>query len=291
MKDGMKEDAAAEIQAPGMSRTALGVAALRAAHQILDGEPKILTDPVAVRLLGENAEQRLREKSGELMSAGSRALRCHVLVRSRYAEDRLRGAVQNGTGQYAIIGAGLDTFAYRQPEWASRLRIFELDHPASQAAKQKMLQRAGIAVPENVTFVPVDLEHDSLAERLAAAGFDTARPAFLSCLGVLVYLSEPVAFEVLRYAASLSPGSEMVFTASSGKDPSGFSAKLAEGAAAVGEPFRTHFEPEVLLATLRDFGFTEASYHTPEEVERDYLAGRSDGLVAPRRASMVWARK
>src|SRR5262249_22024613 len=146
--------------------------------------------------------------------------RSHVVLRSRVAEDRLADAVARGVRQYVVLGAGFDTFAYRQPDWASGLRIFEVDHPESQAAKFAALASAGVTVPRNVTFVPVDFERESLAHALSAARFDAARPAFVSWLGVMVYVDAAAAASVFRMVASLPASSEIVFTFAPRRDPS-----------------------------------------------------------------------
>ena len=158
------------------SRTAFGAAALRAAHQ--DDPHPIFTDPLARQILGdEELPDRAWDQS---------RLRLFVAVRHRFAEDALAGAVARGTRQVVVLGAGLDTFAYRNP--FPDTQVFEVDHPATGAWKRERLAETGIAVPGNVTYVAVDFERDALGERLAAAGFDGARPAFFLWLGVVPYL-------------------------------------------------------------------------------------------------------
>ncbi len=140
------------------SKTALGAARLRAAHLLLNDPPPILDDPLALRLLHPEAAHAIREHRDRLRTPVARALRGEVLVRSRYAEDCLADAVQRGVRQYVLLGASLDTFAYRQPAWAADLRIIEVDHAASQLDKQTRLRRAGIVAPPNVRYAPADLE-------------------------------------------------------------------------------------------------------------------------------------
>src|SRR5271157_5401130 len=137
------------------SRTALGVAALRAVHQLLDGEPKILDDPIAARLLSADVLQQIQSNPARIHEPPDRGLRSHVVLRSRYAEERMAEAVQRGVRQCVILGAGFDTFAYRQPDWARSLRIYEVDHCATQAEKRQRLQAAGIPIPANLEFVAV----------------------------------------------------------------------------------------------------------------------------------------
>ena len=194
------------------SKTALAVAALRAVHQLVDAPPRILDDTVVTRLFDPAYLDQLRAHPERYQTAQSRALRAHVLVRSRYAEDCLAQAVARGVTQYAILGVGYDTFAYRQPAWAKGLHIFEVDQPASQQDKRARLQRAGISVPANVTYAPIDFETTALDVGLREAGFDFTRATFISWLGVMMYLSPAAAEAVLRFVTGLPQGSEIVFT-------------------------------------------------------------------------------
>ena len=163
------------------SLTAWSVARRRAAHQVIDEAPRVLDDPLALRITG--GEWRARAGEPETFS---RSLRSLVVARSRYSEDELGRAVAAGVSQCVVLGAGLDTFAYRNPY--AGLRVFEVDHPATQEWKQELLARAGITVPDSVTYVPVDFERESLAERLRAAGLGS-EATFFSWLGVTPYLS------------------------------------------------------------------------------------------------------
>jgi methyltransferase (TIGR00027 family) len=268
------------------SRTALGAARLRAAHLLLDDPPPILDDPLALRLLDAAAARAIQEYPERLHTPVSRALRGEVLVRSRYAEDRLADAVQRGVRQYVLLGAGLDTFAYRQPAWAADLRILEVDHAASQRDKQARLLRAGIAVPPNVRYAPADLETDALGPRLEAAGLDPAKPAFVACLGVLIYLRDDAAEALFAWVASLPAGSEFVCTfsrpdASTEGPPTPGSA--AARVAAASEPWRTRVEPDVMLARLRAAGFRSVELLFAQDVTQRYLHARTDGLLQPSR--------
>src|SRR5580700_6523867 len=156
------------MQEGKFSRTAQRVAIRRAAHQLLD-EPKVLDDPLALRIIGTEAAAALRSDPKE-DHVFARAFRAFMAARSRYAEDELARAVEVGVTQYVILGAGLDTFAYRNPH--PGLRVFEIDHPATQTWKREQLQSAGIAVPVGLTFVPVDFEGQTLADGLGRAGLD-----------------------------------------------------------------------------------------------------------------------
>jgi methyltransferase (TIGR00027 family) len=271
------------------SRTALGAARLRAAHLLIDDTPPIFDDPLAVRFLDPEAAGAIREHADRLRASVSRVLRCDVVVRSRYSEDRLADAVRRGVRQYVLLGAGLDTFAYRQPDWASELLIVEVDHPASQADKRARLSRAGIETPANVHYAAVDLEADALAPRLEAAGFDATQPAFVACLGVLIYLSEGAADRIFAMAGGLPSGSEFVFEFSrpdESADPR-YRGSAAAHVAALGEPWRTRFEPDQIASRLRAAGFRSVSFLFADDITERYLRGRNDGLRAPSRVVLA----
>lgn len=252
------------------SATSVGVAMLRAVHQLTDPGPKILSDEVIVRLLPRDAAGYIATHRARYNNPGARSLRSHVLVRSRYAEDCLEEACRRGTTQYLLLGAGLDTFAYRQPPWAGRLQVFELDHPQSQAHKRQLLANAGIPVPENVFFVPADLEHTSFLTALAGTSFNPAAPVFISWLGVMVYLSGEANQRILRDTASLRPGSGMVFTFSE-KDRPGETGALAALAARQGEPWLSRTTLEELRDLLAQTGFPRIDFPSPEEFKRRYF--------------------
>ena len=268
------------------STTALGAARLRAVHLLLDDPPPILNDVLALRLLDPGAARAIEEQPDRWRTPLARSLRGEVVLRSRYAEDRLADAVQRGVRQYVILGAGLDTFACRLPAWAAGLRIIEVDHAASQRDKQARLGRAGIAPPTNLRYAAADLEADGLAPRLEVAGLDTRQPAFVACLGVLIYLGQGAADTIFTLAAGLPAGSEFVFTFSR---PDGSTAgppapgSAAARVAAVGEPWRNRYDPVALAGRLRVAGFRSVSLLSVEDVTARYLRGRTDGLIQPRR--------
>ena len=168
------------------SRTALSVALRRAAHQIHDS-PVVFNDPLAVGILGATYAEELRRTPLRPDKPFSIALRAFLVARSRYAEDNLKRAVDSGVYQYVLLGAGLDTFAYRNPY--SQLRVFEVDHPATQQWKRELLQRNNIAIPDSITYTPVDFERQSLSAQLSDAGFNCQAPAFFAWLGVVPYLT------------------------------------------------------------------------------------------------------
>jgi|SRR5271165_3246166 len=268
----------------GISRTAFGVAMMRALHRIVDREPWVLDDPVSFELFGGLARARLAIEPNWLQDPRSTALRGHVLLRSAFAEQRMRDAVARGVRQCVALGAGFDTFAYRQPAWMEGVRFFEVDAPATQAEKRRQLARGGFADPSNLTFVPIDFETTTLADGLLAAGFDVASPAFFSVLGVLVYLSNEAVDAIFSFVGSLPKGSEVAFTFT---QPDGDEA-LAGRVAALGEPMRSHFDLASLEAKLRAAGFGEILI--VGNAEADALLGRRhDGLLAPSRASIAAA--
>jgi methyltransferase (TIGR00027 family) len=272
------------------SRTALGVAGLRAVHQLLDGEPKILDDPIATRLLNADVLQEIHSNPARAHEPLTRGLRSHVVLRSRYAEERMAQAVQHGVRQCVILGAGFDTFAYRQPNWAHDVRIYEVDHRATQDDKRQRLQSAGIPIPANLEFVAIDFELMSLREGLQSSTLNFSEPAFFSCLGVLVYLTREAADAVFRLVAAFPASSEIVFTFSLpesalSSEEAANRMTLAGMASSAGEPWQTHFEPEALMRDLSALGFS-VSFLTPDAAQQTYFQNRGDGLRAPRRGGI-----
>ena len=275
------------------SDTAQGVAVLRAFHQLIDGEPKIVDDPIIVRLLDEATLLRIQEHPEEYQVPHRRALLSNVLIRSRFAEDHLTDAVARGIKQFVILGAGMDTFAYRQPAWADGLPIFELDHPASQSVKRRKLEAAGIPTPPNLEYVEVDFENTSLPSALVRSHFNLRAPAFFSCLGVLMYLTEKAVDAILQFVASMPRSSEMVFSFAnkgSASDVPNPPSIIERNAEALGEPWLTKFQPDTLAEKLRNLGFSDIQFLTPAMIAEQYIHDRQDGLVAPKRASIVSAK-
>lgn len=268
------------------SKTALGVAIQRMIHQRLDDDPKILIDPIAERLLDGATQQQVLARLQGAREPGIAGLRSHVVLRSRFTEERLEAAVRRGISQFVILGAGLDTFAYRQPKWAQHLRIFEVDHQGTQADKRARLQRAGIALPENLDFVAIDFETTSLRDGLLASRLDFSRPAFFSCLGVLIYLSKDAVDAVFELVAGFPAGSEIAFTYST---PTSAFTDLASKVSALGEPWQSHFDPATWMPDLRARGYSEISVLGIDEAERLYFSKRADGLHAPRRGGIAAA--
>lgn len=261
------------------SKTALGVANRRAVHQILD-QPPVLVDPVAVRVLGADFvldEERQRHPF-------ARAFRVFIAARSRFAEDCLAQAVEAGVQQYVLLGAGLDTFAYRNP--FAGIRVYEVDFPATQLWKRHKLSLAGIAEPNNVTYVALDFEHHTLAEGLAKAGFDTSRAAFFGWLGVVPYLTLKAFRTTLDYVAGLPEGSGIAFDYGITADELSPMLRqaweaLAERVAKAGEPFKLFFGLEQMENELKTAGFQRIEQLDSIDLNERYFVNRADGLALP----------
>jgi len=262
---------------PGQpSRTALGAAAHRAVHQVLE-HGRIFADPLAVRILGPDVEAALREAEN---NPSRRRLRLFIAVRARFAEDALAAAIGRGVRQLVVLGAGLDTFAYRNP-FADSLHVFEVDHPATQAWKRQRLAEAAIPLPHTLTFAPVDFEREALADGLAAAGFDPSKQSFFSWLGVVPYLTEQAVFSTLEFIAQLAGGAHVVFDygnpPTSGSELESYTAAhnaLASRVASIGEAFRSYFETDELHGKLNALGFREIEDLGPALIRERYFANR-----------------
>lgn len=277
------------------SRTAWRVALHRALHQVLD-RPPVLDDPVAIQILGAETATVVRENPTSLERGPFDAyLRAFMAARARFAEDHLDAARDRGVGQYVILGAGLDTFAYRQRHRDPPLAVWEIDQPATQAWKRERLAAAAISVPASVRLVPVDFEHDVLPDALASAGFDARAGAVFAWLGVTIYLTPAaidatlafiasvcgrdggVAFDYSVDPARLTPVQREIFDA------------MAARVAAAGEPWVTTFAPAALAAKLRALGFTSTEDAGGDELNARYFARRTDGLRVGGLARMMWA--
>jgi methyltransferase (TIGR00027 family) len=239
------------------SRTALGAAGYRAAHQLLEGG-KVFSDPFARTILGDGADAII---AGLSAGPAQQRMRLFMATRSRFAEDCLGTAVSRGVRQAVILGAGFDTFALRNPYSDLGLRVFEVDHPATQAWKRKRLSEVALAIPASLTFAAIDFENDDLGLGLRDAGFDPGRPAFFIWLGVVPYLGRPAIAATLRYIASI-PESEVVFDYSEPLEnypPEGRAAiaALAAYTAEIGEPWLSHFDPDEIAQELRGYGFAD----------------------------------
>jgi methyltransferase (TIGR00027 family) len=263
------------------SATAVGAAGHRAAHQVLE-RGLVFADPLALSILGPEADEALalaRDRPER------RPLRLFIAMRSRFAEDSARRAIRDGMRQVLVLGAGLDTFAYRL-EPAGGLAFYELDHPATQADKRRRLARAQIAEPAHLAYVAHDLEQGPMTETLKAAGFDPGRRTFVLWLGVTPYLTAEAVFATLGELARWPGGAEVVFDYANPPDrireaaTRNFHQQMAERVAASGEPFRCYLDTAALHERVRALGFAEI-----EDLDRAALVGRyrPDAAVAPRR--------
>jgi methyltransferase (TIGR00027 family) len=279
------------LQEKRPSRTAFGAAAHRAMHQVIE-KGRIFTDPLAARILTSARTAVV----GKLVSLGftvaalalkvsaprdtGRGLRLFIAARSRVAEDALAmGVKSRGVRQLVVLGAGLDTFAYRNP-FPDRLRVFEVDHPATQAWKRRRLAAAGIAIPASLTFAPVNFESEDVFEALRAAGVDPGQRSFFMWLGVVPYLTRTAIGESLAIMGGLPGGAEVVFDYSDPPETLSVAARAsredrARRVAAVGEPFVTTFEPAELHGHLRAAGFVHLEDKGPHALSREYYRAGS----------------
>jgi len=260
------------------SRTALAAAFHRAAHQVLE-QGRIFADPLALAILGADAQTITRQAEEK---PSGRRMRLFIAVRTRFAEDALAVAVERGVRQLVVLGAGLDTYAYRNP-FGDRLRIFEVDHPATQAWKRQLLHEAAIPLPSSLTFVPVDFERQTLAERLAATSFDRTQQTFFTWLGVVPYLKKEAIWSTLAFIATLPNGAHVVFDYA---DPPGSLSpeirakheRRARRVADLGEAWVSYFEPDRLHANLVAVGFSEIEDLGPAQIVARYFPGRAGSL-------------
>ena len=258
------------------SKTALRVAIRRAAHVLAD-PPPVLNDPIAVRLIGPGFARDL----DRAMENVARDFRAFMAARSRFVEDRLADAVRQGVTQYVVLGAGLDTFAYRNP--FRSLRVFEVDFPATQEWKRELLAQAGVDVPGSVTFVALDFEHKALAVGLDEAGFDASRPAYFGWLGVVPYLTTEAFLATLGDIVRLPEGTAISFDYAFPPDTltpkrRAIFDRLAERVSAAGEPFRLFFLPDQLERELRTLGFNRVEHTSIDKLNELYFQDRADGL-------------
>ena len=261
------------------SRTALMIARQRAAHQVLD-HGSILCDPFAMKILREDEKDVLQfANAHRLASIG----RLFTAARSRIAEDALSRAVDKGIRQIVILGAGLDTFALRNPHRTRQIRIYEVDHPATQAWKRQRLADAQIALPPWLIFVPVDFERDDVGDKLVAAGFKQNSPAFFTWLGVVPYLTEDAIGRTLDYMSSIQ-NSEVVFDymeppAASSEELRQLDTERTERLKKLDERSVSRFEPAGVAAILRSHGFSAVEDINFQEIASRF--GRGVHGLAP----------
>lgn len=270
-----------QIVAP--DNTAIRVALWRALHVEADAQPHVFEDVVGLKLAAPEAGWQNRPD----MSPFTKQFRASILARARFVEDLVEAQAARNIGQYVILGAGLDTFAQRRPELASRMVVFEIDQPGTQAWKRQRLVDLGFGIPPFLRLVPVDFEAgDVWPERLTAAGFDTARPAIVASTGVSMYLTKEAVMATLRQIATFAPGSTFAMSfmlpiEMLDPDVRPGVERAAAGARAAGTPFLSFFTPDEMLTLAGDAGFKDVQHVSAAALAERYFAGRSDGLRPP----------
>jgi methyltransferase (TIGR00027 family) len=271
-------------QAVSPDNTAVRVALWRALHVEVDPPPHVFEDQVGLKLAAPDDGWCGR---GDMDPQGTSLFRASIVARARFIEDLVVEQAARGVGQYVILGAGLDTFAQRRPEIASRLLVFEVDQPGPQEWKRRRLVELGFGVPDWLRFVPVDFEAgDACWQRLAVAGFDAGQPAVVASTGVSMYLTKDAVAGTLRRVAALATGSTFAMTF---LVPIALAApevrpglQMAErGARASGTPFISFFTPEEMLTLAREAGCRDVRHVSARDLTARYFAGRSDGFRPP----------
>ena len=266
------------------SLTAYKVAMMRAVHQVLD-IPKVFDDPIALSIIGTQGASDIRAKSRKFKTKLHTYLRAIVVARSRFVEDELAVAIKRGVRQYVILGAGLDTFACRNPYSVKDLRVFEVDHPATQQWKCQQLDAIDIRKPETLAFVPIDFESQSLVDELLKAGFRTEEPTLFSCLGVTMYLIRETMMATMEQISSSTPsGSEIVFDYVVPPSSQNLLRRLvfrmlSNKVGKTGESWKSFFDPVSLVMDLKAIGFTQVEDIGPEEINALFFKGRADNLM------------
>ena len=265
-----------KITAP--DNTAVRTALWRALHVQVDEKPYILEDEIGLKLIAPPDDwQQLPEMKF------TKRLRASIVARARFIEDLIIEQSKKGIGQYIILGAGLDTFAQRRPDIASKLRIYEIDQPNTLAWKQQRLIELGFGVPEYLHFVSVNFETSSWWEQLLKAGFDSNKPAVIACTGVTLYLTKDAISSTLHQIASLVPGSTLAMTfylpmQLLDEEDKHIHEIGEKGARAAGTPFVSFFSPNEILDAAREAGFKEAKTISTKEMEQ-YFINRTDNLL------------
>lgn len=271
-------------QLSGVHMSAFGAAAMRARHLIVHGHPKIFNDHFAQKLLGMDTDEIVSITNDALIDP---SLDSAWVLRSRFAEDRLGAARTCGVHQYVILGAGLDSYALRNAESLDDLIVYEVDDPQLQQWKRKRIEELHFALPLNLRFVACDFETTSLVEALAKSKFDAGGPAVLSWLGVTQYLTHEAIFETLRWAASLATGSEIVLTY---VVPGEIAEAQKNWLAQRGVRFETFFTPDEISSMLKQAGLIDVQQLTPEEAQKAYFEGRTDGLSASEVERLIFGK-
>lgn len=274
------------------SATATGVAVARSAHRSCDQPPWVLDDPFALQLAGPRWAEIQSASEAAFPETALRQSRASVVARSRYAEDRL---VSGGYRQYVILGAGLDSFAWRRADLIGWLRLFEVDHPASQAWKLGRIAELDLPVRDGHVFAPVDFETTPLCDGLTRAGLDWSQPAFFSWLGVIIYLTPEAITATLNTVSGCGTGSEIVLSYDA---PDAFLDDTAREmvqiearqVAATGEPYTTRMSPAQAETLIESAGLEVVEHLAPQALYDRYFAQRSDGLRPSTAERLIAAR-
>lgn len=267
--------------------TAVRVALWRAMHVLIDPPPHVLADEIGLRIVAPKDGWRDRP---DMHPQGTSQFRASIVARARFIEDLVAEQVGKGVGQYVILGAGLDTFAQRRPDIASRIRVFEVDQPGPQEWKRRRLVQLGLGVPDFLRFVPVDFKAgQSWWDQLLKAGFDRAKTAILASTGVSMYLTKEVNAEMLRQIVALAPGSTLAMTFLLPRELNDAALRpgmqqAEQGARAAGTPFVSFFTPDEIVTMARDAGFKKVTHVSAADLAARYFAGRADGLRPPNNA-------
>jgi len=261
--------------------SAVRVALWRALHAEVDASPHVIEDKIGLALAAPDDDWRDRPDMDPQATSGFRA---GIVARARFVDDLVTEQAALGVTQYLILGAGLDTFAQRRPEIASRMQIFEIDQPETQAWKRQRLIELGIGIPDCLRLVPVDFEAgDDWWDRLRASGFDASRPTVVACTGVTMYLTRDAVAATLRRIATLAPGSTLAMTfllpaeLTKGEERKQHK-EVQKNARASGTPFLSFFTPAEMLAMARDAGFASVTHVSAADLIQRYFIGRTDGL-------------
>lgn len=272
--------------------TAVRVALWRALHVEADPPPHVLEDEIGLQLVAPSSGWRNRP---DMRGTAVIRYRASVVIRARFVEDLVTEQLAHGVGQYVLLGAGLDTFAQRRPEIASRLQTFEIDRPGSQAWKRQRLIELGYGIPKGLHLVPVDFEvDDAWLDHLAAAGFDPSRPAVVASTGVSMYLTKEVIESTLQQVATLAPGSTFAMTFLMPPEPATRTKPAGRPSAkketrSSRKPFISFFTPQEMLTLARKAGFKEARHLSGTALTERYFPDRLDGLPSSSAEEMLIA--
>ena len=268
----------------GPSHTAVMTAVARALYREEPG-PVIFDDDLALGLAGEEGRALAERLQTELPRWQVLAFCRWMCIRSRFTEDLVESAVSRAVDQYVILGAGLDSFAYRRTDMVDQLRIFEVDHPASQSWKRDRIRDMGVEIPDNLVFAPVDFERQTLREGLVSAGFNFARAAVVSWIGVTMYLTLDAIEATLGTISECEPGSQVVLTYNQphrvlDDDALQVASTFQPIAAEMGEPFVSLFVPDEIEDLLRNYGFAGLVHFGPHEARAAWFSGAVDVAIA-----------